>query len=61
MLYSGVSVLFFNFWVALRRDLGHHLGDPDRLRITGLETLHAIRDADIENNHGPKWLVVSTN
>lgn len=57
MLYSGASVLFFNFWVALRRELGHHLGDPDGLRITGLETLHAIRDADIENSHGSKWLV----
>jgi hypothetical protein len=42
------STLFFNFWVALNNELPYHLGDPDNLRLTGLELLHAIRDADFE-------------
>lgn len=47
-VYFGAAQLFFNFWVALKHELPYHLGDPERFRITGLETLHAIREADFE-------------
>ena len=47
-LYFGAAQLFFNFWVALNHELPHHLGHPANFRLTGLETLHAIRDADFE-------------
>ncbi|MGQ3330809.1 transposase [Halorubrum sp. FL23] len=47
-VYFGAAQLFFNFWVALNRELPYHLGDPGRFRLTGLETLHALREADFE-------------
>lgn len=46
--HFGTATLFFNFWVALKHELPYHLGAPDNLRLTGLELLHAIRDADFE-------------
>ncbi len=48
-LYFGAAQLFFNFWVALKHELPYHLGDPAGFRITGLEALHAIREADFED------------
>ena len=48
-LQFGSAQLFFNFWVALNQELPYHLGDPDNIRLTGLETLHLIRDADYES------------
>lgn len=47
-LYAGAAQLFFNFWVALRSDLKVRLSEIPRHRITGLETLHAIREADYD-------------
>lgn len=47
-LYVGTAQLFFNFWVALNHELPYHLGDPEKFRLTGQETLHAIREADVE-------------
>lgn len=48
-MYFGAAQLFFNFWVALNHELPYHLGDPASFRLTGQETLHAIRDADVES------------
>jgi len=49
-IYFGAAQLFFNFWVALNQELPHLLGyeyeHRDRVHLTGLEALHAIRDAD---------------
>ena len=45
-LYFGAAQLFFNFWVALRSDLPHQMGDMADIRVTGQELLHAIREAD---------------
>jgi hypothetical protein len=45
-VYFGAAQLFFNFWAALKHELPYHLGEPDRFQFTGLETLHAIREAD---------------
>ncbi|SEA39927.1 hypothetical protein SAMN04488065_2949 [Haloplanus vescus] len=47
-LYMGTAQLFFNFWVALNRELPHRLGDPEGFRLTGQEILHAVREADVE-------------
>lgn len=48
-LQFGSAQLFFNFWIALNHELPYHLGDPDTFRLTGLESLHAIRNADLES------------
>lgn len=48
-LYFGAAQLFYNFWVALNRELPVHLGGPPQHPLTGLETLHAIRDADFDD------------
>jgi hypothetical protein len=53
-LYFGAAQLFFNFWVALNREVPHRLGDPVNFRLTGLETLHAIREADFDDARGRK-------
>ncbi|MDL0133718.1 transposase [Halobacterium salinarum] len=47
-VYFGAAQLFFNFWVALNHELPYRLGDPSNFRLTGLETLHALREADFE-------------
>ncbi|WP_277543285.1 transposase [Haloarcula laminariae] len=47
-VYFGAAQLFYNFWAALKHELPYHLGDPARFRLTGLETLHAVREADFE-------------
>jgi hypothetical protein len=47
-LYFGAAQLFFNFCVALKHELPYQLGKPADFRITGLEALHAIREADFE-------------
>lgn len=46
--YFGVAQLFFNFWVALNRELPFRLNHPG-LSVTGLETLHALREADFDS------------
>jgi len=58
-LYLGTAQLFFNFWVALNRELPYRLGDPDEFRLTGQEALHAIRDADVEaaKTGGPNTMI----
>lgn len=48
-LQFGSAQLFFNFWVALNHELSYHFGNLDNIRLTGLETLHAIREADFES------------
>ncbi|MDQ2055547.1 hypothetical protein [Halobellus sp. H-GB7] len=37
-----------NLWAALKHELPYHLGDPAGFRLTGLETLHALREADFK-------------
>lgn len=46
-LSLGAGQLFFNFWVALRRELPFHF-DHTGVQATGLEVLHGLREADFE-------------
>lgn len=45
--YFGAAQMFFNFWVALNHELTYHFGGRENWQLTATETLHAIRDADV--------------
>ncbi|APW97077.1 hypothetical protein CHINAEXTREME_04520 [Halobiforma lacisalsi AJ5] len=54
-LYFGAGQLFFNFWVALNHELPYRL-DHTGIRVTGLEVLHGLREADFEAASAKRWV-----
>lgn len=50
--YFGAAQMFFNYWVALNYELAYHFDGRENYRVTATETLHAIRDADVESARG---------
>lgn len=54
-LYQGAGQLFFNFWVALNHELPRRL-DHIGVRVTALELLHGLREADFEEGSLPPWI-----
>lgn len=49
MFYSGAAQMFFNYWVALNHELTYHFGGRENWQLTATETLHAIREANVED------------
>jgi len=45
--YLGTGQLLFNFWVALNHEFPYQF-DHSGVRVTGIELLHGIREADFE-------------
>jgi hypothetical protein len=48
----GAAQMFFNYWAALNHELAYHFDDRENYRVTATETLHAIREADVESARG---------
>lgn len=48
-MYFGVTQLFFNYWVAINHELPYLPDETADFSVTSQETLHAVRDADVES------------